>query len=130
MEVDLSVIVPCFNEEANIKELARRVLRTFERGELEGELVLVDDGSSDRTADIIRQVEREHPAQVVVRFHLSHRGIDRALKTGVATSGSIASSESTASTSFRAGGAPWAANAGLATVSVADSIIYSTPPLG
>ena len=60
MEVDLSVIVPCFNEEANIKELARRVLNTFERGGLEGELVLVDDGSSDRTADIIRQVEGEH----------------------------------------------------------------------
>jgi phenylacetate-CoA ligase len=85
MEVDLSVIVPCFNEEANIKELARRVLHTFERGELEGELVLVDDGSSDRTADIIRQVEGEHPAQVVGRFHLSNRGIARAWKTGVAT---------------------------------------------
>jgi len=85
MEVDLSVIVPCFNEEANIKELARRVLRTFERGELEGELVLVDDGSSDRTADIIRQVEGEHPAQVVGRFHPSNRGIAQAWKTGVAT---------------------------------------------
>jgi phenylacetate-CoA ligase len=83
MEVDLSVIVPCFNEEANIKELARRVLNTFERGGLEGELVLVDDGSSDRTADIIRQLEGEHAAQVVGRFHPSNRGIAQAWKTGV-----------------------------------------------
>src|SRR5438552_3676345 len=38
----LSVIAPCFNEELNVPELARRVLATFEHGGLEGELVLVD----------------------------------------------------------------------------------------
>jgi len=74
MEVDLSVIVPCFNEEANIKELARRGARPGGRWH-----------SSDRTADIIRQVEGEHPAQVVGRFHPSNRGIAQAWKTGVAT---------------------------------------------
>ena len=37
------MIVPCLDEELNLPELTRRVLRTFEVGGLAGELVLVDD---------------------------------------------------------------------------------------
>ena len=42
---DISVVVPCFNEELNIPELTDRVLRAFSTGKLRGELILVDDGS-------------------------------------------------------------------------------------
>ena len=83
MEVELSVIVPCFNEEPNIRELTRRVLLTFERGELKGELVLVDDGSSDGTGDVIRQVASEHPEQVIGCYHAANRGLAHGWKTGV-----------------------------------------------
>ena len=48
IQLDLSVIVPCFNEELNIPELSERVLQTFEAGKLRGELILVDDGSTRR----------------------------------------------------------------------------------
>src|SRR5688572_20495707 len=81
---EFSVIAPCFNEEANVAELARRVLNVFHRGGLQGELILVDDGSRDRTRAAIEELVREHPDQVVGRFHPTNRGIAHGWKTGVA----------------------------------------------
>ncbi len=82
-ECELSVIVPCFNEEANIPELTERVLRVFEVGSLTGELVLVDDGSTDRTAEVIGALQRSHPERVVGCFHTGNRGIAAAWRSGV-----------------------------------------------
>jgi phenylacetate-CoA ligase len=78
-----SVIVPCFNEEFNLPELAERTLRTFERGGLDGELILVDDGSDDGTARVIRGLMKQHPGRVVGQFHGKNRGITGAWRTGV-----------------------------------------------
>jgi phenylacetate-CoA ligase len=87
---NLSVIVPCFNEELNVRELTRRILATFDHGKLEGELVLVDDGSRDGTRAAIELLEQEHPDQVVGRYHVTNQGIAQAWKTGArAASGPI-----------------------------------------
>ncbi len=82
---ELSVIVPCFNEELNLAELSRRVLRTFEHGEIAGELVLVDDGSSDQTAEVIRKLA-ESDAQITGAYHPQNRGISAAWRTGLEAS--------------------------------------------
>ncbi|MEZ4340716.1 MAG: glycosyltransferase family 2 protein, partial [Sandaracinaceae bacterium] len=84
--VELSVIVPCFNEALNLPELARRTLAVFERGEIAGELVLVDDSSRDETADVIRGLEAAHPGVVVGVFHEVNRGIAHAWRSGLAAS--------------------------------------------
>ena len=53
----LSVVVPCFNEEESIEELYRRVSRICRDTVDEAfELVLINDGSSDRTWEIINQL--------------------------------------------------------------------------
>jgi len=78
----LSVIVPCFNEEANVPELVVRIAEVFERGKLDGELVLVDDGSSDRTWQVITELEQDRP-WLVARRHPQNRGIAAGWKTGV-----------------------------------------------
>jgi phenylacetate-CoA ligase len=83
---NLTVIAPCLNEEYNVPELARRVLAVFDRGELEGELVLVDDGSTDKTRQIIELLAEQHPGRVIGRYHDVNRGISEAWKTGVAAS--------------------------------------------
>ena len=49
----LSVVVPCYNESATVKELLSRVLRS----PWVAEVVVVDDGSTDGTVDVIRSVE-------------------------------------------------------------------------
>lgn len=81
--IELSVIVPCLNEELNLRELAARVLRVFEVGGLAGELVLVDDGSKDGTAQVIRELAAAHPGRVSGCFHPHNRGIAAAWRTGV-----------------------------------------------
>lgn len=80
--LDISVVVPCFNEELNIPELAQRVLRMFDGSGLRGELVLVDDGSADSTAQVIR-AHSEKDRRVVGVFHRVNRGMAGAWRTGV-----------------------------------------------
>lgn len=82
-DVELSVIVPCLNEELNIPELAARILRVFEAGQVRGELVIIDDGSTDGTAAVIRDLMRKHEG-VVGCFHPENRGIAAAWKSGAA----------------------------------------------
>jgi phenylacetate-CoA ligase len=81
--LDLSVVVPCYNEELNIPELTNRTLRMFEVGKLRGELVLVDDGSKDGTARVIRSAEEQHPGRVVGVFHEKNKGLAAAWRSGV-----------------------------------------------
>lgn len=81
--MELSVIVPCLNEEANVPELVSRVGDVFKIGAIDGELILVDDGSNDGTWDAIESASREHPF-VVGRRHAHNRGIAAGWKTGVA----------------------------------------------
>ena len=82
--MELSVVVPCLNEEANIPELVTRVGEAFKVGELDGELVLVDDGSTDDTWAVIERMTAQY-SFVVGRRHLQNRGIALSWKTGVTT---------------------------------------------
>lgn len=48
---DFAVVIPAWNEAENMADLVRELRRTFERHSLEGEILLIDDGSSDDTAE-------------------------------------------------------------------------------
>ncbi|MFA6006392.1 MAG: glycosyltransferase [Candidatus Paceibacterota bacterium] len=80
---ELSVIVPCFNEAGNIPELCDRLLKVFEKLNISSELILVDDGSRDDTARIIREKELQFPNKIRGVFHATNRGIETAWKEGV-----------------------------------------------
>lgn len=82
--MDLSVVVPCLNEEGNVPELVARVGEVFRVGQLEGELILVDDGSTDGTWAKIEEARQQH-GFVVGRRHPRNLGIAAGWKTGVAT---------------------------------------------
>ncbi len=56
----LSIIMPSYNERLTIREIVRRVL-DVDLGGLEKELIIVDDGSTDGTRDIIRELASRHP---------------------------------------------------------------------
>lgn len=55
-EVELSAVVPVFNEEGSLGELHRRVTAVLETLNVDYELILVDDGSRDRTPEIIAEL--------------------------------------------------------------------------
>jgi phenylacetate-CoA ligase len=83
-QFDLSVIAPCFNEELNIPELVQRLLQAYETGGLRGEVILVDDGSSDGTARVIREQVMAHPGEVAGVFHPRNQGLAAGWRSGVA----------------------------------------------
>jgi glycosyltransferase involved in cell wall biosynthesis len=73
----LSIIIPCYNERATIASLVARV-----RAEApEAEILIVDDGSSDGTRDILPEVAAAHNARVLL--HDKNGGKGKALRTGL-----------------------------------------------
>ena len=60
---ELSIVIPVFNEEAVIPTLVARLRGIMDRlSPLEVEIVLMDDHSSDRTSEMLREVSRRDPA--------------------------------------------------------------------
>ncbi len=64
----LSVVAPCFNEEGVLHELYRRISGVLDGAGESWELVLVNDGSRDRTPQIMRELHAQDPRVKVVDF--------------------------------------------------------------
>ena len=64
----LSVVAPCFNEEGVLHELYRRISQVLDGAGESWELVLVNDGSRDRTPAIMRELHAADPRVKVVDF--------------------------------------------------------------
>lgn len=59
--MDLTIVVPVYNEEESLPELVSEVRSALADTSLEFELICVDDGSSDRSVAILRELSLEHP---------------------------------------------------------------------
>lgn len=77
----LSCFFPAYNEEANLPRLLDEVVSTLPRFAEQWEAVIVDDGSTDRTAAIVSEFSTAHPEVRLVR-HEQNRGYGEALRTG------------------------------------------------
>ena len=83
--ISLSVIVPCYNEEGNIGEMAARLKAVLTRKNINGEIVFVNDCSQDRTKVLIDDLAAADPA-IVACHHWHNQGIAAAWATGLAAS--------------------------------------------
>lgn len=79
----LSCFFPAFNEEENIAALLEEALATLPRFAEEFEVIVVDDGSSDRTADVVASYAGEGE-RVRLVSHDVNRGYGEALRSGLA----------------------------------------------
>ncbi len=77
-----SVVVPAFNEEALLDDCIRRLHTTLAALRLSAEIILVDDGSRDRTPAIADALAAALPG--VVAVHQQNQGIGGAFRTGAA----------------------------------------------
>jgi dolichol-phosphate mannosyltransferase len=68
MSASVSVVAPVFNNESSVAELATRVLAVFDREQLDGELVLVDDGSVDGSWALIAAAQSADDRVVGLRL--------------------------------------------------------------
>lgn len=84
----LSIVAPCFNEEGNIFALYERISASLT--DIDYELVLVNDGSTDQTASKIEELLAVHPQRVVAVSHSINKGIPASWKSGAeASAGNI-----------------------------------------
>ena len=59
LSLDISVVIPVFNEERSLRELSTRLVDTLEKMEHSFELVFVDDGSTDGSLEVLRELRTE-----------------------------------------------------------------------
>jgi dolichol-phosphate mannosyltransferase len=78
--LDLSIVVPTFNESKNIRELLARLERTL--GDISWELVFVDDNSADGTHRLVREIARTDP-RVRCLQRIGRRGLSSACIEGM-----------------------------------------------
>ena len=82
--ITLSIFFPTYNEEENIRETIMRTIDVVERSPYvsQYEILVVNDGSKDRTAEIVEEISALHPAVRLIN-HPQNMGYGAALKTGI-----------------------------------------------
>ncbi len=64
----ISIVVPLYNEEENVEELYSRVKEVLEKFSNDYEIILVDDGSADRTVEKLEEIVKKDSTVKVVEF--------------------------------------------------------------
>lgn len=82
----ISIVVPVFNEQANLDKLIQRCLETCSTREWPFELVLVDDGSADRSPEMITQAAEQNTGRIVGVLLNRNYGQHAAVMAGLAQS--------------------------------------------
>lgn len=80
--VEHSVVIPVYNEEGNVRELAERLSAVLERTGKPFEIVFVDDGSRDQTSVLVRALAVADPRIKLVRFSRNY-GQEAAVQAGI-----------------------------------------------
>jgi glycosyltransferase involved in cell wall biosynthesis len=82
----LTVIVPALNEERTVSAVLARVLAVFEREKIDGEVLLVNDASTDRTGALADAIARRDPrARVLHRSRADKGSLGTSLRDGFST---------------------------------------------
>lgn len=76
----ISIIVPTYNEKANLPILLRQLVAVGQSGKANFEIVVVDDNSPDATAKVARQLSKSMPVRLLVRQNRS--GLSSAIMDG------------------------------------------------
>ena len=79
---DFAVLVPAFDEVENVPALFEALAETWRAHDLSGEVVLIDDGSTDGTARVAGQEAEGFPGRVTIVRHRINRGKTEAMVTG------------------------------------------------
>jgi SAM-dependent methyltransferase len=84
MSIDLSVVMPVYNERYLVTEAVRRVLSLESPLIRRLQLVIVDDGSTDGTPEVLRKLAGDHSERVVFVQHARNQGKGAAVRSGIA----------------------------------------------
>ncbi len=80
-QLSISVVLPAYNEEENVGQAVRSVLEVMEPLTPDYEVIVVDDGSRDRTSEVVEELAESYPQVRLIR-HEVNRGYGGALNSG------------------------------------------------
>ncbi len=70
--MDISVVVPLFNEEESLPELAAWIKRVMEENNFSYEIMMIDDGSRDNSWEVVRKLQKENPLIKGIKFRRNY----------------------------------------------------------
>lgn len=79
----ISIVLPAYNEEKNIKLMADKCLEYLSRNFKDYEIVIVDDGSTDSTGKVIDALADRHKGIIMAIHHYPNQGYGATLRTGL-----------------------------------------------
>jgi glycosyltransferase involved in cell wall biosynthesis len=89
MQLDISIVIPLYNEEDSLPELVAWIERVCLQHEYSYEIIMVDDGSSDGSWQVIRKLIAQYPVIKAIKFQRNY-GKSPALHVGFkAASGNV-----------------------------------------
>lgn len=84
-QLSVSVVFPAYNEADNLETVVGNAQAFLSRTVAEYRVIIVNDGSTDRTADVALLLARDDPAHVLVVTHDVNRGYGAAVRSGFST---------------------------------------------
>lgn len=81
-QLELSIIIPLFNEEDNVQPLYDRLCETIYKEKLSFEVILIDDGSKDQTYSLLKQIADQDSHIKVIHFRKNF-GQTAAMSAGI-----------------------------------------------
>jgi dolichol-phosphate mannosyltransferase len=81
----VTVVIPCFNEQGNLERLFLSLERTFQKLEFVLPVLLIDDGSTDNSPQILLELVERYDFLRVIR-HPSRKGVTEVWRTAIANS--------------------------------------------
>lgn len=77
----ISILIPVYNEEKHLEEVLKKV-ESIDIGSIEKQIIMVDDGSTDKTREILKKLEEHNKYKIL--YHGQNMGKGAALRTGLA----------------------------------------------
>ena len=70
------IVIPAYNEETRVRPVIEAI------ASMGFKIVLINDGSSDKTLDVVMDVQRKYPKNIFIYSHIINRGLGLAIQTG------------------------------------------------
>ena len=72
MQLDISIVIPLYNEEESLPELVAWIERVCMQHEYSYEVIMIDDGSTDSSWDVIKDLTKQYPTVKAIKFQRNY----------------------------------------------------------